>query len=178
MTVYRVPLKFREQADQVAMPVARLQDLMRGGDRERLWTEFVPFLERKPSIHDKFWLEMILDWVPGSKAPNGQFVPDGLPLTEQAKWIDLARRIRRVQEEDGAVLRLYGWEAEMIWKRVTDGRFLMQRFSLPLLEFLLELGHITGNVFPGALADPPLLNEEEIEDDKSIAQLNCPPSAD
>ena len=168
MTVYKVVLKFREQNDLVSIQVARLKEILDGGDKQRLWDEFARFKGSKSQTHDKFWLEMILDWVPGSKNQMGQFVPDGLPLTEQAKWIDIARRIRRVKEEDGTSLRLYGWEAEMVWKRVTDPRFLVQRFSLPLLEFLMEFGRETGNAFPDMKADPPLLNEEEMQDGEPI----------
>lgn len=181
MTVFTFQTKLRTQEDVVSIRMDRLRDLLTEKDAgTRLFEEFGRYAALPARVHDKVWLEMILDWVPSSKAPSGQFVPDGLSITEQAKWIDLARRVRRLKEEDGATLRLYGWEVEMIWKRVTSQNFLMQRFSLALLEFLQEFGQATGNSFPGAPTDPPLLNEgeEEPQDGKSGAQLDSPSPTD
>ena len=96
--------------------------------------------------HDKEHLLVVINWVP----------QNGIPLSEQVKWLDLARRVNHLKGTDGEELVLYGWEVEMLWKRMSDGAFKMRNFSVPFLEFVVDFCEATGRQFK----DLPEVEEE------------------
>jgi hypothetical protein len=80
------------------------------------------------SVHDKNWLEMIVNWSP----------PEGLPMTEMTPWLKLAERVNEVETEGEWTIALSKAQAELIYERLKNPKFKIQGLNPALAAFLLD----------------------------------------
>jgi len=89
-----------------------------------LW-RFVNATVGEALVHDKDWLEMIVNWVPaGDEKKAG-----GLSVTEQARWLELAMRVNRLDDNKTGKFTLSASQGDLIFKRLCDARFILTGLS-------------------------------------------------
>jgi len=86
------------------------------------------------TIHDKVWMEMIVNHIPEG----------GLTMTEVAAWFPLTSRLNELDTSKECELLLTVQDIDMIWKRLQDQNFKLQRTSYALVEFFLDLQKVVG----------------------------------
>lgn len=101
--------------------------------------------------HDLRWLKMIVDWSP----------PDGFPLSEMAKWMQLATKISGLKEEKEYKISLGDFHINMIWERITSEKFKLNSLPLQFQQFILDFQQATGKHFKD---EDPAADEIEIEE--------------
>lgn len=135
-------LKKRREAGVLSVSIEALEAILARGNRDELWNMLA---KEDWLVHDVKWFELIVNWAP----PEG-----GVPMTEMAKWLPLARKVGRVNAADGATLRLTKVEADLIWSRLNDERFKLRSLSAGFAEFVLEFCEVGGYHFASVQDDP------------------------
>jgi len=142
MTAYTLKLKLRDQkADRLMLDLKAIGNLVKEDTEESRKNLFDTFkkLSARPQVHDKRWLEMIVNFTPR----------DGAPLTELAKWLGLAKRVADLDDTREGTFTLSQWHVDLIWSRLSSDKFVLVNGLDPLLaEFLLEFMQVTGKNFP------------------------------
>ncbi len=78
-------------------------------------------------VHDKRWLEMIINWSP----------QEGLPLTTMAPWLKLAQRVASLETNREGPFTLSDAQADLLYKRLGDSEFKINGLNPALTDFLL-----------------------------------------
>jgi len=120
--------------------------------KERLW-QVVVSSPADTSVHDKQWLEMICNWVPQGRETQQGREAGALPLTEMARWFELARRVNRLDDTKTGKFTLSTSQAELIFKRLCDPRFELTGISIAWAEFAFEFFTAYGAWPAGHIAD-------------------------
>jgi len=133
-------LKMRPNGNNVIVPAELLKTIYTYEDetiaKNTLWNQLKPFAE-SGTVHDKFWLTMIIDWTP----------QQGIPLTEMAKWLPLAKKVNAIDDmQDNVGIDITQKELDYIWGRMKNPAFTA-RTSAPLLGFIEEFLTVTGLSF-------------------------------
>ncbi len=105
------------------------------------------FGELNHVVHDKVWLELIVNWAP----------PDGLPLTAMAPWLKLAERVASLDESSEEPFELSSAQAELIYKRLGDPEFKLSNLNAALATFILAFYEVMGK-HPEDLTDELMFN--------------------
>ena len=161
-------LKLRKRSDSVRVPTELLINWFKLSDedtKERLYTFFSPYLEGDAEIHDKVFLENIINWTPVDEQSGRQ---KGLPLTEQVRWIKLAQKIQAVDESEDGEIILANKDIDAIMKRIKDPAYKVVGLSQPFTEFLTNFLKTTHQWFDDF--DPS--KDDEDEEEKEGVELS------
>jgi len=139
----KLKLKRRKTSGTIVAPIPEMLALFNRPTedeaKDALWEYFAPLRETgEPVIHDKQWLQSIVDWTPEG----------GLPLSEMAKWFKLAEHVSKLDEKTEKQFTFSQFQVDLIWSRITDERFKMLRLDIAFLEFIKEFQTATGKHFP------------------------------
>lgn len=137
MSAYTLVLKIRPVKGSININIERVRTLIDAGHTEEFLADVRRVLE-VPGVHDKAWLEMIVNHVPEG----------GKELSEMAKWFSLAKRIGELDETREGTFSLSEWQANLIWSRLTGKDFKLRALDRAFLEFILDLQDATGRHFP------------------------------
>lgn len=153
MTAVTLQLKRRPRAGTVGLNLGWLIDVMHRPPeqaKDLLYTELQPFANgTAPTVHDKEWLEMIVNWSPEGAA---------LKFTEFAPWLKLASRVARLDETREGQFTLSATQAELIFNRLKDERFTLRAMTPAFAEFCLEFMTAYGKRLD-AMSDESLFDE-------------------
>jgi hypothetical protein len=134
----KLNLKARPTRDTLTLPYLLIKGVVDRQDKEGLWKLFSSLADEDgTTVHDKHWLELIINWMPEG----------GLPLSESAKWFKLAERVGMLDRERDGVFTLSDYQVDLIWKRLTDPKFKMDRLPTPFVMFVRDLQKATGKHF-------------------------------
>ncbi|KKL75670.1 hypothetical protein LCGC14_2052560 [marine sediment metagenome] len=147
MTAYNINLKLRNGKQVITALKQIVVDIIKSGDKEVLWNTFKQLTE-DDTVHDKEWLEMIVNWVPSG----------GLPLTEMSRWLKLAKRVGDLDGRPEGTFTLSEWHVNLIWDRLTNEDFKLSILSPAFAAFLLDFQAVTGKSFEDG--EPDFENEE------------------
>ena len=131
---YTLKLKLRKVKNNLLIPVEQIQSILDTKDREKLWETFEGLSKLKPVIHDKEWLEMIINWIP----------EHGMPFIETSRWLKLAVKVSELDDTTETELELSQKHINLIWDRLTSSEFkLRNQLSSAFAEFILEFQDTT-----------------------------------
>jgi len=152
-------LKKRGQSDTARVSLKMIQEILDQDEavgKDRLWELFENLNGAAPPIHDKTWLETLVNWMPMTR--DGRPIP--VPLTDKYKWIKLIQRVAELDEEREGKFTLSQLQADLLWQRLTSKEFEIMNLPIPFIEFLLDLQEAFGKQLPEIEIDP----EDENED--------------
>jgi hypothetical protein len=132
-------LKKRPTRDTLALPFMLIKGYVDREDRDGLWKFFEGLSDDDETmVHDKHWLELIVNWMPEG----------GAPLAESAKWFKLAGRVAALDPDREGNFTLSDFQAELIWKRLISPNFKMDRLPAPFVAFVQDFQKASGRHFP------------------------------
>ena len=159
-------LKIRKRSDVVSIPTAMILAWLKEGEeqaKERFYTFFKPISnENKATVHDKVFLENIINWIPVDEETGRQV---GLPLTEQVRWIKLAQKVNAVDGSKPGKIVLANKDIDAIFERIKSPTYKTTGLNEPFIGFLMNLQETTGEWFDD------LKPKEEDEDNAEVLEL-------
>lgn len=145
----QLKLKKRITRDTLNLPLFVIKGFVDKEDKDGLWNFFQSLANNDELyVHDQHWLELLINWVPEG----------GVALTESAKWFKLASRVGDLDIEKEGNFNLSTYQADLIWQRLINPQFKMDRLPMPFVQFVQDFQLATGKHFP---------EEEPDADDKS-----------
>lgn len=141
----KVTLKKRRALDHILVPIDTIVPLVEKDDKENLMNFFTGLAKQEWVVHDRRWLEHIINWVPEG----------GQPLTKAAMWFKLAARVAELDPEKEGGFTFSKFQADLIWTRLNNPQFVVDRVPQAFRDFILDFQEASGMKFP-----------EEEEDDK------------
>jgi hypothetical protein len=132
MSATTLQLKRRPRTGTIGLNLGWLTQVMQQPPevgKDLLWNELKPLSAATPTVHDKEWLEIIVNWVP----ENGQ-----LKFTEMAPWLKLASRVAALDDQREGPFTLSSGQADLIFNRLKDERFTLRSLPAALADFCLE----------------------------------------
>ena len=152
-------LKRRKTGTAITLDSDQLRAIFRlptSEAKDRLYNMFSQILDTDSFIHDKRWLEQIVNFIVIDKEGR----PTRVSLTEQAKWLKLAERVGELDEEKEGDFTLTAYQETIIWERLNSNEFTIQGMPQTFVSFILDFLDTTGRRF----AD---MEPEKDDDDKS-----------
>ncbi len=132
-------LKKRVTRDSLNLPLFIVKGFIDKEDKDGLWNFFASLAnEDEVYVHDKHWLELIINWVPEG----------GTSLTESAKWFKLADRVTSLDTGKEGNFTLTAYQSDIIWQRLINPNFKMERLPAPFVKFVMDFQGATGRHFP------------------------------
>ncbi len=147
--VVRLFLKRRPIDDTIIVPRAMIAAALKDPDAPAALHRMFGVLPVQDSaIHDKAHLESIVYWVPQG----------GLSAREDAQWIGLRARIAHLDDAREGPFTLSLGQAKLIWDRLNNAEFKIQRpseqWSAFLQDYLLASGRHFADVTDDLFDDP------------------------
>lgn len=134
-------LRKRVTKGSIQVPFDLVKGIVDKEDKEALFDLVKGVADVEPTIHDIHWLETIVNWVPEG----------GAPVMQMAKWFKLARRISNLDtDRDEGAFTLSMFETDLIWNRLGDEKFVVDRMPQQFIEFLVDFAEAAGREFPGS----------------------------
>jgi hypothetical protein len=135
----KLNLKKRLSRETLSLPTSIIKGLVDREDKEGLWNFFQSLADdNNVYVHDKTWLEFIINWMPQG----------GTPLTESAKWFKLASRVSDLDIEKEGPFTISPYQVDLVWQRLINPQFKMERLPVPFVQFIQEFQMATGKHFP------------------------------
>jgi len=132
-------LKKRVTRDTLNLPLFLVKGFVDKEDKDGLWNFFASLAkEDEVFVHDKHWLELIINWMPEG----------GHSLTESAKWFKLADRVSALDTDREGDFTITAYQTDIIWQRLIDPKFKLERLPVPFVKFVTDFQGITGRHFP------------------------------
>jgi len=125
--------------------------------KERFYDLFSQIINTDSFIHDKRWLEQIVNFI----ALDSQGNAKRTPFTEQAKWLKLAERVAELDDTKEGDFTLTAYQETILWERLNSDEFTVQGLPQTFVGFVLDFLDTTGRRF----AD---MEPEKDEDDKPL----------
>ena len=144
-------LKKRGQSDTARVSLRLIREIMSQDGvvgKDRLWELFDNIKDAALPIHDKIWLETLVNWMPTTRDMQGRMVPKPVPLTDKYKWIKLIQRVAELDEDREGPFTLSQLQADILWKRLVSKEFEIVNLPIPFIEFLLDLQEAYGKQLP------------------------------
>lgn len=132
MSAITLQLKRRPRTGTIGINIGWIMQVMQQPPeqaKETLWNEFKPLSATPPTVHDKEWLELLVNWSP----ENAQ-----LKFTELAPWLKLASRVAHLDDKREGEFTLSAAQAELIFNRLKDDRFTLRGMTPAFADFCLE----------------------------------------
>lgn len=132
-------LQKRLTRDTLNLPLFIVKGFIDKEDKDGLWNFFASLAnEDEVYVHDRHWLELIINWVPEG----------GTSLTESAKWFKLADKVSALSIEKVGDFTLTAYQSDIIWQRLINPKFKMERLPAPFVKFVMDFQDATGRHFP------------------------------
>ena len=130
-------LKLRDRSDIIRIPTNTVIEWLELDDEEeikqRLYDYFSPIKKDKAKVHDKVFLENIINWTPVDEKTGRQ---KGLSLTELSRWIRLARKVNAIDQSKDGTISLANKDITMIMERLKAPGYKMTGLTQHFTEFL------------------------------------------
>jgi len=142
----KLRLKNRKVGGTVTIDVARIRSIMERPEAEAkdlLYQMFENLKDVEGSIHDKKWLEEIVNYIP----TDDQGRPQKVTLVEQAKWLRLAERVAKLDGEREGDFTLTDYQETIIWERLNSPDFKISGMPQAFVFFVLDFLEATGRRF-------------------------------
>ena len=155
----KLQLKKRVSGDTIILSTAQFKsilDLPVEDAKDRLYELFENLIETDAMVHDKRWLEQIVNFLPLDKEGR----PKRTPFTNQVKWLKLAEKVGELDDKKEGPFTLTGFQETIIWERLNSDEFTITGMPTGFVGFVLDFLDVTGRRF----AD---MEPEKDEDDKS-----------
>lgn len=135
----QLKLKKRLTRETLNLPLFVIKGFVDKEDKDGLFTFFSSLAnEDEIYVHDQHWLELLINWVPEG----------GVALTESAKWFKLAGRINDLDIEKEGNFNISQYQIDLIWQRLINPQFKMDRLPVPFVSFVRDFQLATGKHFP------------------------------
>ena len=135
----KLALKNRKEERNISIPISEITALLalpEGPGQVALWRHFQALKDAEVTIHDAVWLKMFVNWVPEG----------GSPLTEQARWLKIARKVGELKK-DAEEITLTLSECDLLWERMQDPKFKIVAMTSAFSELVLDFIEATGHQF-------------------------------
>jgi len=142
----KLRLKNRNVGGTVTIDVARVRSIMERPEDEAkdlLYRMFENLKDVEGSVHDKKWLEEIVNYIP----TDDQGRPQKVTLVEQAKWLRLAERVAKLDGEREGDFTLSDYQETIIWERLNSPDFKISGMPQAFVLFVLDFLEATGRRF-------------------------------
>ena len=135
----QLKLKKRLTRDTLNLPLMIIKGFVDREDKEGLYKFFESLADNdEVYVHDRHWLELLINWMPEG----------GVALTESAKWFKLAGRVADLDVEKEGDFTLSPYQADIIWQRLINPQFKLERLPVPFVQFVQDFQVATGRHFP------------------------------
>lgn len=155
-------LKKRKSGDTAVLSIDQFRPMLNLPESEakdQLYALFQNLVDIDQYVHDKHWLEQIVNFIALDNEGNAKRIP----FTEQAKWLKLAEKVGEldIKKEGGFTLTAY--QETIIWERFNSDDFTMRGMPQAFVGFVLDFLDVTGRRFADM---EPEKDEEKSESDK------------
>lgn len=135
----KLNLKKRKDEPTITLSIPQIQSFLDSGSKDGLWNFFIGVKDKetKDYVHDKFWLETIVNWVPEG----------GLPMTTMAKWFKLADKVTGLDDTREGTITLSDFQVGLIWGRMNDANFKLVKLNPQLVGFIMDFQEASGRHF-------------------------------
>ena len=157
----KLQLKKRLSGETIILSTARFRAILNlpmVEAKDKLYDLFAHLLEAEASVHDKRWLEQIVNFVPLDK--DGK--PKRTPFTKQAKWLKLAEKVGGLDDTKEGDFTLSGHQETIVWERLNSDEFTVQGMPRAFVSFILDFLDATGRRF--ADMEPEKSELEELDE--------------
>jgi len=154
----KLQLKKRKSEETIIVSTEQFRAVLKLPKSEaktQLYDLFKDLIDTNLFVHDKRWLEQIVNFIPADE----QGRPKRVPFTEQAKWLKLAERVAKLDAKKEGAFTLTAYQETIIWERLNSDEFTIQGMPAAFVSFILGFLDATGRQF----AD---MEPEKDEDDK------------
>jgi len=134
----KINLKKRTALRAIEVPIPVLKNLIEQEDKDGLFDYFKGIAKQDFEVHDKQWLELIINWVPEG----------GHALTESAKWFKLANRVADLDTDKEGAFTLSPYQVDLLWNRLNNSKFTVERLPTAFVAFIVDFQTATGRHFP------------------------------
>lgn len=156
----KLKLKKRKSGETAVLNIDQFRPMLNLPESEaknQLYALFKNLLDVDQYVHDRHWLEQIVNFVPLDDQGN----PKRVPFTEQAKWLKLAARVAGLDIKKEGPFTLTAYQETILWERLNSEEFTMRGMPQAFVGFILDFLDATGRRF--ADMEP---EKDEDEDDK------------
>lgn len=161
-------LKKRQSGSSVTLDTEQLHavlNLPAPTAKDRLYDMLSGLMDSKPFIHDKRWLEQIVNFIAVDKENR----PVRVPLTEQTKWLKLATRIGELDDSVEGDFTLSDYQETILWERLNNEEFTVTGMPQAFASFLLDFLETTGRRFAD-MEPKKSVPEDKILDGPTLSQ--------
>jgi len=142
----KLQLKKRKAGGTITVDMMRIRSIMEQPENEAkdlLYRMFSDLKDIEGNVHDKKWLEEIVNYIPVDE----QGRPQRVTLVEQAKWLRLAERVARLDDENEGDFTLTDYQETIIWERLNSPDFKISGMPQAFVSFVLDFLEATGRRF-------------------------------
>jgi len=139
-------LKKRDTGENLVLSTDQFRAILNMPESEaknQLYDLFKDIIESDAKIHDKRWLEQIVNFIP----TDSEGRPKRVPFTEQAKWLKLAERISKLDTKKDGDFTLTAYQETIIWERLNSADFTIQGMPSACVRFIVDFLEATGRRF-------------------------------
>ena len=156
-------LKKRKSGDTAVLSIDQFRTMLGSPEdevKDQLYVLFKSLIDIDQYIHDKHWLEQIVNFI----ALDDQGRPKRVPFTEQAKWLKLAERVGELDDKKEGPFTLTAYQETIIWERLNSDEFTIAGMPSGFVGFVLDFLEATGRRF--AEMEPEKEEEKTTKKDK------------
>ena len=157
--ITKLELKIRTRSKSVRVEISKILEWLDSSEedaKQLMYDYFSPMTEENAQVHDKVFLQGIINWVPVDEK-SGR--PKGLLFTDRVQWIPLTRKVNAVDESKEGTILLTNKDIDLIMHRLKSKQYKTIGFSEPFTDFLINFLEQTGKWFDGF--DPKEMDEED-----------------
>lgn len=155
----KLQLKKRKSGEMAVLSIDQFRPMLslpEAEAKDQLYTLFKGLLNTDQHIHDKHWLEQIVNFIP----VNDRGEPKRVPFTEQAKWLKLAKKVSQLDDKKDGAFTLTAYQETILWARLNSDEFSMRGLPQSFVGFMMDFLDATGRRFADM---EPEKGEEESE---------------
>ena len=142
----KLKLKKRKSGETAILNIDEFRPMLNlpeSEGKDQLYTLFKGLLDIDQYVHDKRWLEQIVNFIPADE----QGRPKRIPFTEQAKWLKLAGRVAELNIDNEGTFTLSAYQETIIWERLNSADFTITGMPSTFVGFILDFLEATGRRF-------------------------------
>lgn len=148
----KLVLKNRKLENSIELRTTQLEFIFHEKEeraKDRLFEMMKGFVQNEGGmVHDRYWLEQIINYMPMERLPDGSERPKQIPLTEHAKWFRLAEKVSAIDDSDDIELELTSFQANLLWERLASPEFVVGNLPIQFIQFIFDLQDAYGQQFP------------------------------
>ena len=142
----KLQLKKRKSVDTAVLSIDQFRPMLNLPEpeaKDQLYDLFKNLLDIDQYVHDKHWLEQIVNYI----ALDDQGNAKRIPFTEQAKWLKLAEKVAKLDDSKEGAFALTAYQETIIWERLNSEDFTMRGMPQTFVSFILSFLDATGRRF-------------------------------